>query len=105
MNKTPKTWLITRHAGAREWVEQKGIRVDAVLGHLDEEALGRIQQGDTIIGTLPIHLVAEVCARGARYLHLSLNLPPEARGKELTPEEMDRYGARLEEYCAERRGE
>ena len=96
--RTGRTWLITRHAGARQWVEQKGIRVDAVLGHLDEEALGRIQQGDTIIGTLPIHLVAEVCARGARYLHLSLNLPPEARGKELAPEEMERYGARLEGY-------
>ena len=56
--------------------------------------------GDTVIGTLPVNLVARVCARGGRYLHLSLDLPAEARGRELTADELERYGARLEAYVA-----
>lgn len=51
---------------------------------------------------LPVSLAAEVCAKGARYLHLTLDLPPTARGRELTAEEMDVRGARLEEYRVER---
>jgi CRISPR-associated protein Csx16 len=39
-----------------------------------------------------------VCARGARYLHLSIDIPPEARGRDLNAEEMERFGARLEEF-------
>jgi CRISPR-associated protein Csx16 len=55
-----------------------------------------------VVGSLPVNLVADVCARGARYLHLSLDLPADARGIELTVETMRRYGARVEEYRVER---
>lgn len=92
-------YFVSRHPGARDWAAAESIAVDAFLGHLD---MARICPGDAVIGTLPVNLAAEVCARGARYLHLSLDLPADARGIELTAEAMRRYGARVEEYRVER---
>ena len=91
------TWFITRHPGAIAWAMRRGLAVDRQLAHLAPE---QIAPGDTVIGTLPVNLVARVCARGGRYLHLSLDLPAEARGRELTADELERYGARLEAYVA-----
>jgi CRISPR-associated protein Csx16 len=92
------TYFISRHAGAIAWAASEGFRVDQQLAHLDSE---RIQAGDVVLGTLPINLVAAVNARGARYFHLTLELPAELRGQELTAELMRQYGARLEEYRAQ----
>jgi CRISPR-associated protein Csx16 len=89
------TYFITRHAGAHDWAAEIGLTVDQVLDHLDPAVL---LPGDCVIGVLPVHLAAEVCRRGARYLHLSLDLPPEARGRELSAAEMRAYGARVEEF-------
>ncbi len=91
----PRTLFVTRHGGAREWAARQGLRVDEFLAHLDPRS---INPGDLVIGSLPVHLVAEICRRGGRYKHLSMQVPPEARGRELTAEEMERYGARLEEF-------
>jgi CRISPR-associated protein Csx16 len=92
-------YFVSRHSGAREWAAQAGIVVDDVIAHLD---VAQVRAGDVVVGSLPVNLAAEVCARGARYLHLSLDLPAEARGIELTAEAMRRYGARVEEYRVER---
>jgi CRISPR-associated protein Csx16 len=89
------TFFISRHPGALDWAAEEGLAVDARLAHLDPET---IQPGDVVIGTLPIHLAARVCERGGRYLHLSLELPPEQRGRELSAADLRRCGARLEEY-------
>jgi hypothetical protein len=43
-------------------------------------------------------LAAEVCTRGARFFNLSLDVPPEARGRDLSADDMERFGVRLEEY-------
>jgi CRISPR-associated protein Csx16 len=92
-------WFITRHPGAIEWAARRGLTVDRLIPHLDP---ADIRPGDTVIGSLPVNLAAEVCAGGARYLHLSLDLPEDARGIELTVEAMCRYGARVEEFRVER---
>jgi CRISPR-associated protein Csx16 len=89
------TWFVTRHPGAVEWARRQGLRVDRQVSHLDTTAL---QPGDTVVGTLPVHLAAEVCARGAQFYNLSLDLPPAARGRELSADELDAFGARLEGY-------
>lgn len=89
------TYFVSRHPGAVEWARRRGITVDRHVAHLDPQI---ITKDDTVIGTLPVNLAAEVCAREARYLHLSLDLPTEARGRELSAEELDQYGARLERY-------
>ncbi len=85
------TYLITRHLGAKLWVEEEGFAVDAQLDHLQVD---QICAGDIVIGSLPVILAAEVCRRGGRYFHLSLEVPYDSRGRELTPEEMRRFGAR-----------
>jgi CRISPR-associated protein Csx16 len=89
------TYFITRHPGARDWAARQGFAIDRQAGHLD---IGLIRPGDRVLGTLPVHLAAAVCARGARYFHLTLDLPAECRGRELTAEDLRRFGARLEEF-------
>ena len=88
------TYFITRHKGAVEWARIQGIEAKRI-SHLDP---ARIQTGDTVIGTLPVHIAAEICARGGRYLHLSMTIPEDMRGRELTAKEMGNCNARLEEY-------
>lgn len=89
------TWFITRHPGARQWAEHTGLAIDRHCRHLDPAC---VQAGDTVIGTLPVHLAAVVCQRGARYLHLSLDVPERARGSELDAEELAAFQPRLEPY-------
>ena len=93
------TFFISRHPGTLEWAEQQSLKIDRRIGHLDP---AEISPGDTVAGTLPVHLAAGVCARGARYLHLALDLPAHARGRELTADELARFGARLERFVVER---
>lgn len=89
------TWFVTRHPGAVEWAQRKGFQIDRQVTHLDPDA---VTPGDTVIGILPVHLVAHVCERGGRYFNLSLDLPADARGRELSADEIEAYGARLEAY-------
>jgi CRISPR-associated protein Csx16 len=89
------TYFITRHPGAIAWAAQQGIHVDRQIAHLD---IDLIQPGDTVIGSLPVNLAAEVCGRGAAYFHLSLQIPESWRGRELTAEQMTAFGAKLERY-------
>ncbi len=88
------SYFVTRHKGAVEWARQRGIEAEH-LEHLDPSQLSR---GDVVLGTLPVSVVAEVCLRGARYMHLTLDTPPQMRGKELTVQDMDEFGAKLEEF-------
>ncbi|NLC35609.1 MAG: CRISPR-associated protein Csx16 [Alcaligenaceae bacterium] len=96
-------YLITRHPGALEWL-RKNINAQVVrnLDHLDDVNI--IRQGDTVIGTLPVNLVAEVCRRGARYLHLQINIPRELRGHELSAQQINELGGVLVEYIVHRPG-
>lgn len=89
------TYFISRHAGAIDWIRKQGVAVDVQMAHLN---IALVKPGDVVIGTLPVNLAAEVCARNATYIHLSLDLPYESRGVELDAEDMQRLGAKLEEY-------
>ncbi|MFT4256097.1 MAG: CRISPR-associated protein Csx16 [Pseudoxanthomonas sp.] len=90
------TWLISRHPGALEWIQRNGTTFDQHITHLDDPS--RIQPGDTVIGSLPVHLAADVCSRGASYWNLSLHLPEHARGRELSAVEHDRFDTMLEQF-------
>lgn len=92
------TFFVSRHAGAIEWAMRQGLIVERLITHLD---IAEVEQGDTVIGTLPVNLAAAVCARGARYLNLSVHLPRVARGQELSADELEHYGARLEAYSVQ----
>lgn len=87
-------YFITRHKGAADWAKAQGI-VAETIAHLNPAT---IEQGDTVIGTLPVHIAAEICAKGARYFHLSIDIPELARGRELSGAEMAVFGARLQHY-------
>jgi len=92
-------WFVTRHSGAIDWAEEEGFHIDSMLTHLD---ISQVKKGDTVIGSLPVNLAADVCALGARYFHLSVDLPEKLRGVELTKDIMRSCNARLEEYKIER---
>lgn len=89
------TWFVSRHPGALQWIQQCGPAFDCHVPHLDP---AQVQRGDTVIGTLPVHLAAQVCARGAAYLHLVLQTPPDARGRELSAQELLALGATLQPF-------
>lgn len=89
------TFLVTRHPGAVQWIAQQGIAADVCCAHLDPTA---VATGDTVIGTLPVHLAAEVCARGAHVLGLSMDLPHSARGRELSARDLVHYRAHLQRF-------
>ncbi|MDO4723850.1 MAG: CRISPR-associated protein Csx16 [Comamonadaceae bacterium] len=89
------TWFISRHPGAIQWMQTHGPAYDHHVAHLD---VTTIQAGDTVIGTLPINIAAQVCERGAQYWNLSLQMPPHARGQELSAEELQALGTMLERF-------
>lgn len=93
-----KTLFVTRHAGAADWARRRGFGAVAV-DHLE---IATVEPGDTVLGTLPVHLAADVCARGAGYFHLEMDVPAARRGTELTPDDMDQFGAALVPYRVER---
>jgi len=92
------TWFVTRHPGALEWAARRGLQIDRHVTPLDPDT---VAPGDTVIGILPVHLVARLCMRGAVYLHLSLDLPTTARGRELSADDLEAYGARLQAFIVE----
>ncbi|MBS0381930.1 MAG: CRISPR-associated protein Csx16 [Proteobacteria bacterium] len=89
------TWFVSRHPGALHWMRQHGPAFDQHVPHLDP---AHVQPGDTVIGTLPVNLAAQVCTRGAAYWHLALELPSDARGRELSAQELQTLGATLQRY-------
>jgi CRISPR-associated protein Csx16 len=96
-----KTFFVSGHAGAHEWAQRRGIDAQLVR-HLD---VSQVAAGDTVIGSLPAHVAAEVCTRGARFFHLAMELGEDDRRRELSADEMEDFGARLVEIRAEIVGE
>ncbi|NNM52362.1 MAG: CRISPR-associated protein Csx16 [Pseudomonadales bacterium] len=90
------TWFVGRHEGAKAWIMQQGIQIDNMVTHLGPEDV--VQKGDTVVGTLPMNLAAHLYSLGARYLNLSLEIPENLRGQELTAEMMHQCHARLQHY-------
>lgn len=90
-----KTYFITRHAGAKDWAADQGFNAE-IIEHFMPDI---VEDGDVVLGTLPIHLAARVCELGGRYFHLVLDIPAELRVKEMTAEMMRKCGAALQEFA------
>lgn len=88
-------WFVSRHPGALDWARKSGVAFDCHVAHLDTQKVGA---GDTVIGSLPVNLAAEVCACGAEYWNLSLRVAEHDRGRELSAEELQGYNATMEHY-------
>lgn len=93
------TIVVTRHPAVVEWVKRRGVAIEAVVDHADGLCAG---PGDKVVGVLPLHLAARLCAAGAECWHVVMDLPREWRGKELSADEMEAANARLERYMARR---
>lgn len=91
------TWFISRHLGAIEWVKTQNIHIDRFESHLDTSL---VQPGDIVIGTLPIHLVAEICQKGAKFYFLSISVTREQRGTELTCEQLTKQQCSMQPFWA-----
>ncbi|HFC8829206.1 TPA: CRISPR-associated protein Csx16 [Neisseria subflava] len=90
------TYFISRHQGAIEWIKQQPQwQIDVFTTHLDT---AQIQAGDVVLGTLPLHLAAEVCKRGAKFYFLILPQNCDERGNEHTAAAMSVAGATLERF-------
>lgn len=89
------TYFVSRHTGAVQWARRKNLFVNQLVSHLDTRI---IQADDTVIGSLPVNLAAQVCAIGARYFHLTLEISPELRGVELSADQLEHLGARLQQF-------
>lgn len=85
-------WFVSRHQGALDWLQQQNWQIDRVVPHLDVE---QVKEGDVVAGTLPVHLAAQVCAKGAAFYFLQMPQQPERRGSEYSAEEMTAAGACL----------
>lgn len=85
-----ETVIVSRHAGAVEWLRRQGIE-----GAVIEQATAEDVRGRIVVGNLPLHLAAEAHQIG------SIDLPGvtrEQRGRDLTPEEMQAAGAVIRWY-------
>jgi CRISPR-associated protein Csx16 len=89
------TYFVSRHPGAIEWAKRQKLNVTQFVAHLDT---AQVQHGDTVIGSLPVNLAAQVCAIGAAYWHVSVALPSTLRGQELSADDLDRLQARVERF-------
>lgn len=87
--------IVSRHAGAIAWLKSHGITGE-VISHVTDPAQ---IAGKRVYGTLPLNLAAQA----AEVVTIDMpRLPAEKRGVDLTPAEMDAYGARLTIYVVRR---
>lgn len=89
-----KTYIVSpRLAGAFEWLATRhGITGEERTRITTDEAV------DSIIITtiaLPLHIIAEAATVGTISIP---NLPPALRGQDLTPEQLDKFGATVKWY-------
>lgn len=88
------TWIITRHPGLLEFIQEQGIS-GRLMTHLD---LTRLSPGDRVIGTLPVNRIAELNQAGVTYWHLCLKLTLADRGRELSAARLRQLNAHLQAF-------
>lgn len=93
-----KRWFVSRHPGAKAWAKETGIEADCWVEHLNPN---EVQPGDLVMGTLPVCLAAAVCARGARFEALCLDVTRDDRGRELDAGTVGRLSGRLVAFRVE----
>ena len=90
-----KTICVTRHEGTVKLLKEMDIRVDEVVSHLDIDV---VEDGDIVVGVLPVHIAAKVCEKNAKFYAVSLDLPEELRGIELSYEQVKGLGISIKEF-------
>lgn len=84
-----ETIIVTRHKGLVDWLESRGI-----TGEVKASVTVDDIRHKHVIGALPAHI-----AQYALYItSVDYTCPFEKRGKELTADDLDSYGAKLFDY-------
>lgn len=88
-------WFVSRHPGAVEWLKGSGIKVDRIADHISPD---EVVAGDIVYGVLPLHIISDICEKGARFFALDFNMNLAQRGRDLTKSELDSLKCKLQEY-------
>ncbi len=90
--------IISRHDAFVEFLKMKGIL------HGDEQVISHVSNPDVIDGKvvitsgLPMHLAAKArCV-----IVVSMNIPPEMRGKEMSVDDMEKFFVGIDAFKVER---
>lgn len=86
-------YFVSRHIASVEWFKKQEIEVDVWLTHLDDET--PLRADDVVIGNLPINIVATLSSKRIHYIHLSIEVPEELRGVELSFDHLNKYPPKL----------
>lgn len=88
--------LVSRHEGARQWLlreaESRGWRPVRLVAHLEE---GEWRGARGVAGTLPLSVIAQLCAAGVPVWQIDLPQDAASRGAEMSAADMVARGARL----------
>ena len=88
-------WFVSRHPGAIAWAKTQNLGITHWRTHL---SIDEVAPGDIVIGTLPVHLAAQVCERKARFIALTINVPQSQRGTEISLDQMKSLNCSLQEF-------
>ena len=91
-----KTIIISRHKGAINWLKKYHSEFNNVeyFTHVNKKDI----KGNIVIGTLPINLAIF----SKEYWHLSMDIPIEMRGKELSIKDMEEFNCKIEGFIIKR---
>jgi CRISPR-associated protein Csx16 len=92
----PSTWFVSGHLGSINWIKKQSTHIDHFVSHLDETA--KLNCGDIVIGSLPIHLIAQLNSQGIRFISFQLDLPEHSRETELTEQQLTKLNVKMQEY-------
>jgi putative CRISPR-associated protein (TIGR02620 family) len=88
------TIIVTRHPALVAVLAEDYGHTGPVLAHATADDV----RGKAVIGVLPLHLAAEA----ESVTEVTLNLPPELRGKELSVDEVRKHLVGLSTYRVEK---
>jgi len=86
-----KKVIISRHKATIEWLQSKFGNDIPVIEHLSDPEMIR---NKIVIGNIPIHLAVNA----KEVWNVSIDLPPELRGKDLREEQFLKLNPRIEKY-------
>jgi len=92
LSEEPKTVVVTRHAALVDLLRDRGIIPENAT--VVEHATPEVVKDKVVVGILPLHLA--VLAK--EIIAPEIDTPPDARGRELTREELERYFRGVHKY-------
>ena len=95
---TEDVLICTRLVSTIEWLRRQGIS-----GEVTGDITSRDQvRGKHVYGNCPLWAAAEAASYTAIEVPNALHLPPRVRGRVLSADELEHYGARLVRYVIRR---